>query len=106
VSVTREQVRQVAVLARLHLTEEEATLFASQLADILAHVEELESAGNPTADEDGPVSVRAPLRIDEPPADGLADPPSAVAPDWRDGFFTVPRLDAMDPGSPAGAAPA
>ena len=104
-SVTRDEVRAVAALARLHLTEEEASLFAAQLADILAHVEELDAAGSTDAVEP-PGLARAPLRIDEPPADELAQPPSAIAPEWREGFFTVPRLDAMSPGSSAGAEPA
>jgi hypothetical protein len=44
--------------------------------------------------------------MDEPPPDGLAYPPSEIAPDWQDGFFTVPRLDAMKPGAPPDAEPA
>lgn len=104
-SVTREHVLEVAALARLHLTDAEVALFASQLADILAHVEELESASG-TADDaddadDAATVQRAPLRGDEPPPDALEQPPSAIAPVWRDGFFTVPRLDAMNPGSAA-----
>jgi aspartyl-tRNA(Asn)/glutamyl-tRNA(Gln) amidotransferase subunit C len=106
VSVTREQVRVVAALARLHLTDEEATLFAAQLADILAHVEELEAVSDAGGELEQPVMLRAPLRMDEPPPDGLAYPPSEIAPDWQDGFFTVPRLDAMKPGAPPDAEPA
>jgi aspartyl-tRNA(Asn)/glutamyl-tRNA(Gln) amidotransferase subunit C len=103
VSVTRDDVLAVAALARLRLTDQEATLFTTQLADILEHVEELQAAtaaaSEPEPDES---DRRAPLRLDQPPADALERPPSEIAPDWRDGFFTVPRLDAMHPGPASG----
>jgi Asp-tRNA(Asn)/Glu-tRNA(Gln) amidotransferase C subunit len=36
------------------------------------------------------------LREDEPKPGGLARPPSAIAPEFVDGFFVVPRLGAME----------
>jgi hypothetical protein len=35
------------------------------------------------------------MRADAPGADPLAFPPERLAPAWYDGFFTVPRLSAM-----------
>jgi aspartyl-tRNA(Asn)/glutamyl-tRNA(Gln) amidotransferase subunit C len=40
-SLTREQVRHVATLARLYLTPEEEVVFAQQLSVVLGHIEEL-----------------------------------------------------------------
>jgi hypothetical protein len=46
------------------------------------------------------VSVAAdkssPLRPDLPGSDALDMPPSSFAPEWREGFFTVPRLSSHD----------
>ena len=40
--------------------------------------------------------AKAPLRADEVRPVPLAYPPSAFAPDFREGFFVVPRLEAME----------
>lgn len=99
-SISREQVRQIAALARLHLTEAETETYAAQLSDILAHVDDLE-----TAPADAPAGVSPPesgrLRADVLSADPLHRPPADFAPRWAEGFFTVPRLDAMDSDEPA-----
>ena len=42
-SLTREQVRHVARLARLHLSEEDEVRFTSQLGAILGHIEQLQA---------------------------------------------------------------
>jgi aspartyl-tRNA(Asn)/glutamyl-tRNA(Gln) amidotransferase subunit C len=100
VAVTREDVLHVARLARLELSAAEVERFTAQLNGILAHVEELagavagpDAAGGDPADL---VAHGAPLRADEPGADplhrGLAD----IAAGFEDGFFTVPRLPALD----------
>lgn len=102
-SVTRAQVESIAALARLSLRAEEPAQFAGQLATILDHALELEQ----TAAQDSPEErveppAAAPLRDDVVHADALTVPPSALAPSWRDGFFTVPRLSAMQLDPPAG----
>lgn len=95
-SVSRDEVLHVARLARLRLSEAEVTRFTDQMNDILSHVEALaqvESTSAPAVDIAlGP----APLRADEPGADVLDRPPEALAPGWTDGFFTLPRLPALD----------
>jgi len=101
VSVTREQVREIAALARLRLTEAEAEKFAVQLSEILDHVAELSGAVPEETVDAGTEEDVSPLRDDEPGADPLAFPPLELAPDWRGGFFTVPRLAEMD-GDPDG----
>lgn len=93
-AVTREQVLAIARLARLRLTDEEATLFTGQLESILQHMEELESAGD-AGQVEAHVEDAAPLREDAPSAEPLQFPPSRLSAFWKDGFFTVPRLSAM-----------
>lgn len=98
-SVSREDVQHVARLARLPLSEDELDRFTSQLNSILMHVVELQELGDIDADAlASTVEWPAPLRDDVPGADPLRAPPAAFAPGWRDGFFTVPRLAAMDGG--------
>ena len=116
---TRAEVRAAARLARLSFTDAELDRMAGDLHDILAHARELRmiaasaaaggadavAAGGGIADaaSAAPANARddtAPLRADVPGADPLAVPPSYIAPDWRAGFFVVPRLPAHG-GDPA-----
>lgn len=102
--VTPEEVRRVAALARIRVEEEEAEALAGQLADILAHVDELDDApvgtapaGDADVDVDGDVPETADgssseLRADAPGVDALDRDLASLAPGWKDGFFTVPRL--------------
>jgi aspartyl-tRNA(Asn)/glutamyl-tRNA(Gln) amidotransferase subunit C len=94
-AVTREQVERMAALARLRLSESEITMFASQLAGILAHAAELEDVEPQGAAHEAPAAP-SPMRDDVPCRDELAVPPADIAPEWDDGFFTLPRLPAMD----------
>jgi aspartyl-tRNA(Asn)/glutamyl-tRNA(Gln) amidotransferase subunit C len=95
---TREQVEAIAALANLELNPSEVDLFARQLGDILAYVDQLrqvETAGvPPTAGiatshpTDRPDEVRPSLDRD----DAIANAPDA-APDAGPGFFfRVPRV--------------
>jgi aspartyl-tRNA(Asn)/glutamyl-tRNA(Gln) amidotransferase subunit C len=106
VAVSREDVLHVARLARLRLHESEIELFTHQLNDILAHMEELaeveaESAGAGALVVEA--EAGAPLRADEPGADALLLAPSEIAVSWVEGFFTVPRLPALDADAEAAA---
>lgn len=98
-SVSRDQVHAIAALAKLRITDAEAETFAVQLSDILDHVEAL-SAAETDREGDDSMPPSAPLRPDSPPADPLHAGPAAFAPAWADGFFTVPRLAAMDTEEP------
>jgi aspartyl-tRNA(Asn)/glutamyl-tRNA(Gln) amidotransferase subunit C len=94
-TVTPDDVRHIASLARLALSEEEVERFTPQLDAILGHAAELESTD---ANESGPSDADgrgAPLAGDAPGADPLLASPEALAPEWKAGFFTVPRLAAM-----------
>lgn len=114
--VDPDQVRHVADLARLELSEEEVERLSEEMGRVLSRFAELESAERETEGDGGPAPGSrpgetaadgdddAPLRPDRPDADRLAQEPAEIAPEWRDGFFLVPRLEALggDGGSEAG----
>jgi aspartyl-tRNA(Asn)/glutamyl-tRNA(Gln) amidotransferase subunit C len=89
----REQVRHVAMLARLALEPGEEEFYAEQLSGILGHIDRLQELNTddipPTAQV---VEVSSPLREDTPgpclsQQDALANAPVAV-----NGFFRVPAI--------------
>jgi aspartyl-tRNA(Asn)/glutamyl-tRNA(Gln) amidotransferase subunit C len=91
--ITREEVENVAVLARLELTGEEKDIFTGQMDAILAYVDklnELDTSGViPTAHA---VPMENSFRDDEArPAIGV-DSALANAPERADGFFRVPKV--------------
>jgi aspartyl-tRNA(Asn)/glutamyl-tRNA(Gln) amidotransferase subunit C len=90
-SVTPDDVRHVARLARVGIAEERIPALVAELNGILVHMDDLERAGMdgvPLA----PADVASPLRDDALPADTLHRAREAFAPATRDGFFLVPRL--------------
>ncbi len=101
--VTTGDVLHVAALARLRLRPEEVERLTGQLNDILSHVAELASAETSQVEPEPATQWPAPLRADDAPPDALKLPPERLAPAWADGFFTVPRLAAME--TPGEAAP-
>lgn len=87
----------MAALARLRLSEEEVDRLAAELSDVLGHLESLPEGTEREGDPVGP--AHAPMRADSGAPDALDRPVSALAPAWVDGFFTVPRLAALDAAS-------
>jgi len=90
----RMDVSYVANLARIELTDEEATLFQGQLDQVLEYVEQLGeldvSNVEPTAHAMPLVNV---LRADEPRASLDNDTVTANAPATRDGQILVPKIN-------------
>ena len=100
---TREEVLATARLAGLTLTSAEIDRMRIELSAILDHVSALRQLGSPADDVahrallmEAEASVSTPVRPDVPGADPLSIPPAAIAPAWRDGFFTLPRAAADD----------
>src|ERR1700694_5113503 len=92
-SLTRDQVRHVAMLARLGLEPGDEDFYAQQLSGILGHIDRLQELNTddipPTAQV---VEVANTLREDVPrpcltQEEVLANAPAAV-----DGFFRVPAI--------------
>jgi aspartyl-tRNA(Asn)/glutamyl-tRNA(Gln) amidotransferase subunit C len=93
VAVTIDDVRHIATLARLGLSDARAAAIVGELNTILGHMDEL--AKIDTAGVEEAIGVGAeglPVRADEGPPFPLARSLDAFAPSVRDGFLLVPRL--------------
>ena len=92
-AISEEQVRHVALLARIALTDEQVSVLAGQLSSILEHIEtiqELDLADVvPTAHA---VSVTNSMRPDEVVAGLTQEQALRNAPKQRDGAFVIPRI--------------
>jgi aspartyl-tRNA(Asn)/glutamyl-tRNA(Gln) amidotransferase subunit C len=97
VSVTIHDVRHVAALARLGLTDDRAAALVHEMNTILGHMDALSAVD--TTGVEAVVGVGAgglPVRPDTGPAIPLARSLDAFAPAVRDGFLLVPRLSTHD----------
>ncbi len=95
-SVTPDDVRQVAALARLAIPAPALATYVDQLNGILQHMEVLQRAaaeGVRSAEPDDlPDAEPQPLRDDVEGSVPLVRSREQFAPSIRDGFFLVPRL--------------
>ena len=95
-TLTEKDVRYVAELAHLELTEEEVKKFLPQLDSILQYVEKLNeldtSAVEPMAQVTYPGSENAALRTDQSRPNFSQDQALANAPEPGAGSFKVPRV--------------
>jgi aspartyl-tRNA(Asn)/glutamyl-tRNA(Gln) amidotransferase subunit C len=93
VAVTIDDVRHIASLARLGLTETRAAAIVSELNTILGHMDALGKVDTAGIQEAIGVGAEGlPVRTDAGPPFPLARAHDAFAPSLRDGFFLVPRL--------------
>jgi aspartyl-tRNA(Asn)/glutamyl-tRNA(Gln) amidotransferase subunit C len=96
VKITEEQVRYVADLANLRLSEEEVRRFSTDLGQILAYMDKLNeldtSAVAPMAQVLYEAEETAVLREDRPRPVLGAEAALANAPVGGGGFFKVPRV--------------
>lgn len=92
-SVTREDVRHIARLARLEVGEDRIDTLATELAAILDHMRVLEGVDTALTDPSPSDDARTtPFRKDVGPPVPMATAVEFFAPQMRDGFFLVPRL--------------
>ena len=92
-SVTIHDVKHVAALARLGLTDERAAELTKDLNAILEHMDALSKVKTDgVSDDPGVGSAAMRLREDTVAPLPLAGKPSAFAPEMREGLFIVPRL--------------
>jgi aspartyl-tRNA(Asn)/glutamyl-tRNA(Gln) amidotransferase subunit C len=91
--ITKQDVENVAKLARLEITETEKEAFTQQLSGILSYVEKLnklKTAGvEPTATVLGQSNV---FREDQARPSLPVEKAVANAPESADGFFVVPKI--------------
>ena len=90
-SVGFEEVRRIAALARLGVAEDRLPVLAKELSGILEHMAELQRVDTSGVAEDAGLAA-TPQRADQGPPIPLLRGPDAFAPEFRDGFFIVPRL--------------
>ena len=92
-SVTLDDVRHIAALARLGLTDDRAQALVAELNTILEHMDVLSKVDTTGIEPVAGVGAAGlPLRPDVGPPIPLAREREAFAPSMRDGFFLVPRL--------------
>lgn len=92
-SVTIDDVRHIASLARLGVTDDRARSLVGELNTILDHMAVLSQVDTTDVEPLTGVGVdRAPVREDATPPVALERPIADFAPSVRDGFFLVPRL--------------
>ena len=97
-SLTRDEVRHVAMLARLGLEPGEEDYYAEQLSGILAHIDRLREVDT---DSIAPTAQAVPLenRMREDRVEpGLTQEQAlANAPETRDGYFVVKAIQEAEP---------
>ncbi len=100
-AVSAEDVRRITELARLRPDKEALRRLTKELNGILGHVHVLEALELSELSDESPVPEDSiPSRDPAMGPDRLpVDSPRAIAPDWEEGFFVVPRLPALSPDS-------
>ena len=91
-AVTRDDVMHIAALARLAIPEARVPELVAQLNGILAHMDVLRDVDVSGARAADGAATGTPLRPDVVDPIPLARPIESFAPEFRDGFFLVPRL--------------
>lgn len=93
-AVSERDVRHIAALARLGLDAERVPALVQELNGILGHMAVLAKVDTPDARPATGVGAGGmPLREDAGPPYPLARERDEFAPQMKDGFFLVPRLD-------------
>ena len=92
--VSLEDVRHVATLARLGLTESRAASLVAELNTILAHMEVLSKVDTSRVEPVAGIGAASlPLEKDQGPSVPLMATLEDFGPAVRDGFLLVPRLE-------------
>lgn len=96
-AISIDDVRHIATLARLGLSDERAAEIVGELNTILGHMDALTTVNTHGVQEAIGVGARGtPVRRDSGPPLPLARALHAFAPSFRDGFLLVPRLSSHE----------
>ncbi len=91
--ISRQEVENVAKLARLELTETEKSAFTKQLSQILTHVETLKQYDTTGVEPTATVLAQSNIfRADEVRPSLPVERAVANAPESAEGFFVVPKI--------------
>jgi len=97
-ALSDDDVRHVARLARLALTDEEVSGMRGQLSDILAYAEKVGEVAEPDVQPTGHAyGLRNVWREDEPRPSLPPEEAIASAPEAEGGRFQVPRIVGEEP---------
>ncbi|WP_293395492.1 Asp-tRNA(Asn)/Glu-tRNA(Gln) amidotransferase subunit GatC [Nevskia sp.] len=92
-SLSPEQIRQVAQLARLELNPEQVEPYARQLSNILEMVDRLSSVDTANVSPMAhPLDMVQRLRPDTISETDRRDDYQAIAPETQDGLYLVPKV--------------
>lgn len=92
-SLTADQIRQVAHLARLELKPEMTDAYARQLSNIMAMVGQLSNADTANVSPMAhPLDMHQRLRLDVVTAPNLREAFQAIAPATENGLYLVPKV--------------
>lgn len=100
-TIKRADIERVAALARLELDDSELDALTRDCRSILEFFEAIRDVDIEGAAPIGALERAAPARADRVEHDRLERPPAEMAPDWREGYFVLPRLPALDAGDTA-----
>ena len=92
-SVSEKDVRNIASLARLGISDERIPTLVDELNHILVHMDVLQRADLSALGTNSIATSGLPLRADIPGSVPLERKREEFAPKMRGGFFLVPRLD-------------
>lgn len=95
-TIDRSELERIAELARLELEQEELAQLTRDCRAILDYFAAIRDLGVAGTEPWGAQEGSAALREDRVHHDPLTRPLDGIAPAWRDGYFTLPRLPAMD----------
>lgn len=91
--ISKDQVKHVANLARLSLSEEEADMFTDHLSSIIEYAEQLNELDTENVEPTTHVlDLKNVLRKDEPKEWISKEEALINAPDKQDGYFRVPSI--------------
>ncbi|GAA0430091.1 Asp-tRNA(Asn)/Glu-tRNA(Gln) amidotransferase subunit GatC [Lentibacillus halophilus] len=91
--ISKDQVKHVADLARLAVTEDEADKFAKQLSSIIDYAEQLNELDTENVEPTTHVlDLKNVMRDDEPKEWISKEDALHNAPDKQDGYFRVPSI--------------
>lgn len=92
-SLEKKDVEKVARLARLKITDEEATRYGAQLSNIIDFVEQLKEVDTDNVEPlASVVDIKLRLREDVVTDGGIQEDILANAPESLEGFFVVPKV--------------
>ena len=92
--ISRDDVKHVAKLARLELTEDEKEMFTHQLGDVLAHVEKMNEVDTTGVEPmNHPIDFVNVMREDNKIYENTREELMANAPDIEGEFFKVPKIN-------------